>query len=221
VLLFLPAIFVFLGGAGSGLLLAKRIRSPLLAGVLALVTLATLQFALARVPFNGLLTEVAVCALAAGLGAPAFALAETIRARYSDRPGESAAESARRRGARLLVVAVPLLIVMFGPGLMMPVTERVRYASHVAWSADGVVAEKYLDASNHQIPTLVIRDSRLGNTGATRLQGVDPAFWAAASVNDTLRKDPGHTNATLNGAPRPIVRPRYKLFGLTPSAAPD
>jgi hypothetical protein len=72
----------------------------------------------------------------------------------------------------------------------------------MAWWCDGVIVEKYR-SNNHQAPTLVVRNR--GDGMSVKLEGVRAATWDRAAVNDRLEKQPGRSDARLNGGPVELV----------------
>jgi hypothetical protein len=206
-----PILTVFLAALGSGTVLARWVRSIWMTIVLALGGVALLHLVIGCMPFSSFASEVLVCFTAAILGAPVSALGIKLTKRY-ERPSKSF------RTLIEIVLLIPFLIALIMPGFFLSFVERLRYASDVAWAADGTVGEKYLSASNHQLPTVVVRTSE----GESRtFKGVDPTFFAAASVGDRIHKDGGHTHASLNGRSVVMVRERFRWFGLAQEVAPD
>ncbi|HTL29035.1 MAG TPA: hypothetical protein VL282_07440 [Tepidisphaeraceae bacterium] len=212
-LVFLPSVVLFLVAVGLGALLAMLVRSLLTAMIFAIVSIAILQWIVASLPFCGLVSEVAIFLIAPIFGAPAFTPLWMLQKRFEKRE----VSSVTMREALPIVLIIPILFPLIGPGLLMTVGERWRYASDIDWTCDGRVVEKY-HSWNHQAPTLVARSE-----GGERwkLEGVDQKFFATASVGDALKKDAGHTHAMLNGVSLEIVRPRIAIFGIPQAMAPD
>jgi hypothetical protein len=98
--------------------------------------------------------------------------------------------SRRRDKSWLGLLFLPLLV-----GVLYPWTHRVVWAGKMAWSCDGVVIEKYR-STNHRAPTLVVQDR---DATPVKLEGVSEAVWTRAGPADRLIKEPGQSDALLNG----------------------
>jgi hypothetical protein len=210
----LLVLLVFVGALVVGACLAWWVRSTSATCVLAVVGIVLLQPVVWYMPFSGFASEFLVFIAAVVLTAPMLAFVLKLKLRW---PEPRDFELSFRKTSRLALI-VTLVITVVGPGFVMPLSDRFRYAMEVGWATDGTIAEKYRDRFNHQSPTLVVRSAE---GDRERFGEVDPAFFAAASVGDALHKEARHTHATLNGRSIAMVRPRFTWFGLAQAVAPD
>jgi hypothetical protein len=180
----------FLAGGVLVALVARRIRRTRWALLVPAWAIAiAFAWVSSTADYSGFRREMLV-----GLFAAA-ALVLPISIAISEQP--ATASTSHTSGRRVLVFLIfPLL-----PGVMMPWSGRVIWATKMAWSCDGVIVERYR-SRNHQAPTLVVQ-----NRDGTRshLEGVSTAVWEKAAGQDRLRKDSGHADAQLNDQPVQLV----------------
>jgi hypothetical protein len=196
-----------------GMLLAHRMKSAVIAFLLALGAVVVIHAVALKAPFDSLMWEPLVALAAFFFSIPVFLFVFNVTRRFPTSGTPTTGRDLVRFGV-CVVVILPLL--MFG--LLMPLTERWRYATTVRWACDGPIVEKYR-SHNHAAPTLVV----LNDNGHQRvvIEGIPAETWERAQVNDHLVKMRGHTTGMLDGARVGLIPPRAHFVGTEPAVAPE